>query len=163
MSDKECISLSFLFLGSREPMSDESVSLLERKVRVLRDWVIPSTLIIGICISIILFVFSSTELTKLLKASAIALLLGVAVLVYNLLHIFGCLGFIEESQEDISDAYFHIAYIISLFGILAFMVSLSLLCLAKSLAIGIFSVVVSTLVFIIFLLWAVSFGKSHPT
>jgi len=132
------------------------MALLERKVRVLRDWVIPSTLIIGICVSIILYIFALTELTKLLKASAIGSLLGVAFLIYNLLHIFGVLGSIEEYQKDPPDKEFYISYLFSLLGILAFMLSLSLLCLAKSLFLGVFSIVISVLVFIVFIWWALT-------
>jgi uncharacterized membrane protein len=132
-------------------MSNNELYLREREVRVLRDWLIPSTLIIGICISIILYILTLNQITSLLKCSAIASLVSISLLAFNLLFIFGVLGKIDLDKygEESPVSYFHATYIISLIGILAFMVSLSLLCFTRSLLLGYICAILSCLVFVL--------------
>jgi membrane-associated HD superfamily phosphohydrolase len=118
---------------------DERTRVRERELRVARDWLIPSTLIIGICVSIILYIFSLNELTTLLKLSAIASLLSMMLLTYNILHLFMVIGDMEFSQysKTVPTYYEGLTYILSLSGMLTFLLSICLLCFSRSILVGI--------------------------
>lgn len=141
---------------SNKQTDEETAKAYEREVRVLRDWLIPSTLLLGICVSIILYVVASSPLTKLLISSAITASVSTSAFILNLILIFGALGDVEmdKYQQEVPSRWFDRAYTTSLIGIITFAISLALLCFAKSLLLGISSVISFGVAIIIFVMIA---------
>jgi len=120
-----------------------------------KDWLVPSTLIIGICVSIVIFVLTTPSyLTNLLLATAITSIISISLLMFNLLWVIGFLDteFIKPHElENTSPNYLQNIHYSTLFiGMFFFMISLSLLCFTKSLALGIICSILAVAVFVLF-------------
>ncbi len=131
-------------------MSEKKKVDPQNVARHYRDWIIPTTLLVGVCVSIILVIIGKQELKVLDDIAIISAFSGLVVLLVNMFWLFVRLEDIELHNKQI-DATSGTPYALGLGGSFLILISIALLFFRAATWLGIVAsvAIVLSLVYIV--------------
>ncbi len=133
-------------MQEEEKYSDHRMSKI-----ISKNWVVPSTLIIGIDVSILLFILEYSKLlTILLMITGITVILSIFCLIFNLIWWLALSQINEDADSDTIELIDKMHLNTWLIGLFSFLLSISFLCFTKSIILGIVSILFTLLLLLIY-------------